>query len=192
MLNTIILKENEERVLPILWLGEESQLQYDIRLVGRGAKLELLMLLLGKDFDKLDINANIVHESPDTKSNIVVRGALSGHAFVNFDGLVRIEKGAKQTNAWLGAHILLLSKQARGRAVPGLEISENDIKAGHAATVGRVNDMELFYLMSRGISKKTAKSLIVGGFVSGMLNAFPEEIADKARKQLDNYISTSE
>ena len=136
----IILKENEERILPVLWIGEEVQMSYNIQLAGNGAKITLLALLLGKNLDKLDLKTNIYHQKPNTQSRIIVKGALSDSANINFDGLVKIEPGARGTNAWLAAHILLLSKQARGRAVPSLEILENDIKAGHAfVQIGRAH-----------------------------------------------------
>lgn len=183
----IIIKENEEKVVPVLWMGKETSLNYDIKLAGIGASVKMLVLLLGKETDKLELRININHQKRDTKSKVIVKGALNDSAFVNFDGLVKIEQSAKGTNAWLGAHILLLSKRARGRAVPSLEISENDIKAGHATTVGRVNDLELFYLMSRGLTEKDAKSLIVQGFLSSILKDFPHNMADKAKEQI-SYI----
>ncbi len=183
--NDIIIKENEERVLPILWLGNEKELLYDIHLAGNGASVKFLMLLLGGEMDRLDLKANIYHEQPNTRSQVIVRGALSDSAFVNFDGLVKIEPGAKGTNAWLAAHILLLSDKAKGRAVPSLEILENDIKAGHATTVGRVNDLELFYLMSRGLSAATSKRLIVQGFLQSMIAEFPEELSAVARREIE-------
>jgi Fe-S cluster assembly scaffold protein SufB len=181
----IVIKENEERILPILWMGEETQMSYDIVLAGNGAKITLLALLLGRNLNKLDLKTNIYHQKPNTQSRIIVKGALSDSANINFDGLVKIEPGAHGTNAWLAAHILLLSKQARGRAVPSLEILENDIKAGHATTVGRVNDLELFYLMSRGLSEKDSKSLIVQGFLNSMLEEFPTELANKVKREIE-------
>ena len=184
----IILKENEEKIVPVLWLGKETEIGYDIKLAGKGASITLLILLLGKETTKLDLKTNVYHQEPETTSRIIVKGALDGSAMVNYDGLVKIEPGAKGTNAWLAAHLLLLSNQARGRAVPSLEILENDIKAGHATTVGRVNDLEMFYLRSRGISEKTAKALIIQGFLNSMLEEFPNTIASKANKQLESYL----
>jgi Fe-S cluster assembly protein SufD len=187
-MNEIIIKANEEKVVPVLWLGEEDELSYDIKLAGKGASITLLILLLGDTTDKLSLRTNIYHQKPHTTSKIIVKGALDGSAMVNYEGLVKIEPGAVGTNAWLAAHLLLLSDKASGRAVPSLEILENDIKAGHATTVGRVNDLEMFYLRSRGIPEKAAKSLIIQGFLTSMLSEFPEKIAAKAAKELDAYV----
>ncbi len=189
MQNEITIKQNEQKTIPILWTGQETDLSYNIHLAGNGAKLTLIALLLGKKTDHAYIQTNIYHDSPNTQSRVIFKGALTDAANINFEGLVKIEPGAKGTNAWLAAHILLLSNLAKGRAVPSLEIAENDIKAGHATTVGKVNDLELFYLQSRGISKKAALSLIVHGFLSSILNEFPKDIASSARKQLDSFTS---
>jgi Fe-S cluster assembly protein SufD len=188
-MNQITLNANEEKVIPVLWMGDETELSYDIRLAGKGAHITLLILLLGKETDKLALRTNIYHQKPQTTSKIIVKGALDGSAMVNYDGLVKIEPGAVGTNAWLAAHLLLLSDKASGRAVPSLEILENDIKAGHATTVGRVNDLEMFYLRSRGVSEKAAKALIIQGFLNSMLVDFPKSIAKKASKGLDTYVA---
>jgi len=182
------IKKNQEILLPILWTGKETEISYSIYLAGRGAKITFLAFLLGKETQNLHLKAQVYHQYPDTKSEVIVRSALTDRAQVNFEGLVKIDHGAKGTNAWLAAHILLLSNRAKGQAIPSLEILENDIKAGHATTVGRVNDLELFYLMSRGLSKETAKQLLVEGFLQNMLEQFPKDIQKRARKALKNNI----
>src|SRR5258708_1467005 len=181
----IIIKENEHVFLPVLWIGEESQLSYDIILAEKGSKITLLGLLVGKDSHKIDLKTTIYHQNQDTQSEIIFKGALTDASSVNYQGLVKIEPGAKGTKAWLAAHLLLLSNKARGIAIPSLEILENDIKAGHATTVGRVNDLELFYLMSRGLPKQTAQLLIVEGFLQSILEKFPEELIEKAKLELE-------
>jgi Fe-S cluster assembly protein SufD len=183
----ITVKENEHLVFPVVWTGKESELSFDIKLSEPGASITFLALLLGKDEQSLDLFTNVEHASINTKSEVIVKSALTDFASVNFEGLVKINPGAKGTNAWLAAHILLLSNSSRGRAIPSLEILENDIKAGHATTVGRVNDMELFYLQSRGISEKEAKMLIISGFLQSIIDRFPQKEQDSARRKLLVY-----
>lgn len=178
----IIVKENEELILPALWTGKEKELVYNISLAGKGASIKFLGLLLGSEDQGLKLKITVVHQAENTKSEVIIKSALWDRSQVFFDGLIKIEKGAKGTNAWLAAHLLLLSQTSRGIAVPNLEILENDIKAGHAATVGRINDLELFYLMSRGISEEKAKQLIVEGFLQSIVDQFPKELAEKANK----------
>jgi len=183
----IVVKQNQHLVFPVFWIGKESELSFDIKLAEPGAKITFLALLFGKKEESLDLFANVEHASPNTKSEVIVKSALNDFASVNFEGLVKIPKGAKGTNAWLAAHILLLSKTSRGRAIPSLEIQENDIKAGHATTVGRVNDLELFYLMSRGIEEKSAKMLIINGFLQSIIDRFPNKEKKRAIKELKAY-----
>ena len=185
----IFVKENEELFLPILWTGEENQITYNVYLAEKGAKVILFGLLLGKEAQKIDIKTTIYHQDQNTQSEIVLKGAVTDTASINYEGLVKIEPGAKGTKAWLAAHLLLLSPKSKGRAIPSLEILENDIKAGHATTVGRVNDIELFYLMSRGLSKQTANGLIVEGFLQSLLEEFPENLKKKAREELSQLSS---
>ena len=177
----IIINENEEVFLPVLWTGEETQVMYNIILAGKGAKITLLGLLLGREANRVDVKTTILHQAQDTQSEVIIKGVLQDTSAVDYRGLVKIEHGAKGTKAWLAAHLLLLSNKARGTAIPSLEILENDIKAGHATTVGRVNDLELFYLMSRGLSKEKAMGLLVKGFLQSIMEKFPEELSQRAK-----------
>jgi Fe-S cluster assembly protein SufD len=178
----ISLKKDEVRIVPLLWTGKETELEYTVTLAEPGAKVVFLGLLLGKESDSLTLKVTVRHVAPNTASEVVIKSALNGSAKVNITGLVKIEPGAKGTNAWLAAHLMLLSDHAKGVAIPSLEILENDIKAGHATTVGRINDQELFYLMSRGLDTKTARALIVKGFLQEMVDRFPAAIGVRAQK----------
>lgn len=183
-MNSITVKKDEKRVVPMLWTGQETELSYTITLTQPGASVEFNGLLLGKESDNLALDVTVVHAAPQTSSNVVIKSALNDSAKADIKGLVRIEPGAKGTQTWLAAHLLLLSDKAKGLAIPSLEILENDVKAGHATTVGRLNDLELFYLMSRGLPQKAAKQLIVSGFLQEMIKAFPDELASQATKHL--------
>lgn len=186
----IIVKKNEELVLPVLWVGEETELGYHITLAGKGASVKFLGLLVGHETQGLKLKITVIHQAENTKSEVIIKSALCDTSQVFIDGLIKIEKGAKGTNAWLAAHLLLLSPKAKGIAVPNLEILENDIKAGHAATVGRINELELFYLMSRGIPEEQAKNLIVDGFFESMIAQFPKALQVKARASMNQELGS--
>src|SRR5437016_1181054 len=128
MQQEIIVKQNQELLLPVFWNGVENSISYTVYLSERGAKLRLLGLLLGCQEKAVNISVTVHHSAPQTESEVVLRGALSDNAKINFEGLVKIHPGAKGTKAWLAAHLLLLSDRAKGRAIPSLEILENDIK----------------------------------------------------------------
>jgi Fe-S cluster assembly protein SufD len=180
MKNIVNVTTGQKKVIPILWTGQEPQISFTILLSGKGAEIEMPIMLLGRESQTVFIEIEIYHQKPNTRSLLTVNGAMYDRSKVDFNGLVKIEKGAKGANAWLGAKLLLLSKQASGKAVPNLEIEENEVKAGHAATVGKVNELELFYLMSRGFSQETATDMIVNGFLKNMLEQFPKDLSDKA------------
>jgi Fe-S cluster assembly protein SufD len=175
----IILKQNQELFLPIIWKGAEETINLNVQLQGDGSSVRILGLLIGKKQDRVDIKISVAHVGQNTKSEIFFKGALEDESGVNFEGLVKINKNAKKTNAWLAVHLLLLSDKASGRAIPSLEILENDIKAGHATTVGKVNDLEMFYLQSRGLSKEKAKRLIVEGFLKSVMDQMPKELMNE-------------
>lgn len=180
----IIIKADENKFIPIFWDGLDKEIDYNIILSAPGATLSLLGLLIGRGDKEVNIKINVTHEAPNTKSEIILKGALQDESKVSFEGLVKIKKEAKGTNTWMATHLLILSDHARGRAIPSLEIEENDIKAGHAATVGRVNDLELFYMQSRGLSATQAKNLIVEGFLSSVIQKLPKNLQAKALKSL--------
>lgn len=184
MQKSIIVKKDQQLVLPLLWIGDESEMHYTIRLSGIGASVSVIGLLLGSEQQTLEMKLNVIHEAPQTKSNVSIKSALTDRARVNIDGMVTVKPGAKGTDAWLGGHLLLLSPKAHGRATPSLEILENDLKAGHAATVGRINDLEMFYLMSRGLSKTDARRLIVEGFLQETIDQFPSRLKKKAAEAI--------
>jgi len=137
----------------------------DVVLAGENASVEVVGLVIGKGSDEKVIETNIVHAAPNTKSNVNVRAVLRGRALFSFRGNVKIEKGAKGADAYLRSDALLFDDAKMGDDTPALEILEKDVKAGHAATVGKVDAQMLFYLMSRGISRKQAEEMLVEGFV---------------------------
>ncbi|MBD3273849.1 MAG: Fe-S cluster assembly protein SufD, partial [Candidatus Marinimicrobia bacterium] len=86
-----------------------------------------------------------------------------------FQGLIKIEKGAQQTDAELENKNMLLNEGARADSIPVLEILADDVKAGHGATVGRVDEDHLYYLMSRGLNRKQAERTIINGFFGSVI-----------------------
>ncbi|HCQ31067.1 TPA: hypothetical protein DIU27_01625 [Candidatus Collierbacteria bacterium] len=105
------------------------------------------------------------HRVPNTFGRIVIIGVAANGARVTVDGMVKIAKGATNTDSFLEMRILLLDKKSSAVAEPKLEIENNDVKASHAATVGKIDEDQLFYLTSRGIDEPSAKILIVEGFL---------------------------
>ena len=162
-MNKLTLKKNEKEIIPFELLEKGKRL--DVVLAGENASIEIIGLVLGKGSEEKSLEAYITHAAPNTKSNVNVRAVLRGKAKFDFRGNVKIEKGAKGADAYLRSDVLLFDDAKMGDDTPALEILEPDVKAGHAATIGKVDEQMLFYLMTRGLSRKQAEKLLVEGFI---------------------------
>lgn len=159
----IILKQDEKRVIRVLLEKDEERIDVDLK--GEGSSVEVVGLVLGKGIDQRSLEVYITHSAPKTKSNVNVRAVLKGKSKFDFRGNVKIENGAKGADAYLRSDALLFDDAKMGDDTPALEILEKVVKAGHAATVGKLDEGMLFYLMSRGLERKQAEKLLVEGFV---------------------------
>lgn len=180
----LTLKENQEKVLPLVWTKGSGEVRINAKLVGRGAKLNVVGAFLLANKDEVKVDINIDHIAPDTTSDTLIKSVLNDKAVGSFYGMIDIKKGAKNTNTFFREDALLLSDTAKAEAIPSLEIDENEVKAGHASTVGPVDPEMLFYLMSRGITQSEARKLIVKGYFSLIIDKFPE----KERNHLENFL----
>ena len=118
----------------------------------------------------LDYDTFQEHIAPSTESDFAFKGALRESARSVWRGMIRVEPDAQKTNAYQENRNLLLSDDAHADSIPGLEIMANDVRCTHGATLGKVNREELFYLMSRGLSRGEAERLIVRGFFQDVLD----------------------
>jgi len=142
----------------------------DVVLAGENSEIEVVGLLLAKGESQTAFEVYITHLGKNTKSKVNVRAVLRGRSTFAFRGNVKIEKGAKGADAYLRSDALLFDDAKMGDDTPALEILERDVKAGHAATIGKVDEIMLFYLMSRGMTKKAAEKMLIEGFVKPMMN----------------------
>ncbi len=179
------LKENQEEVLPLVWTSGSEEIVINATLSGRGARLNVIGALFLANSDQVKLNINIEHIGEDTFSDTLIKSVLTDQASGNFYGLVKIKKGAKNTNTYFREDALLLSKQARAEAIPSLEIDENEVKAGHASTVGPVDPEQIFYLMSRGVTQTDAKRMVVQGYFHSVSELLPT----KEQETLNTFLS---
>lgn len=147
-----------------------------VELVGRDSSAESQVLFFGEADQRHDMKLIHVHEGQGTVSRMVSKGAVQDSSYGSFWGMIQMEPGCDGADGYLEEHNLLLSDRSKIDAVPGLEIGHHDVKAGHAATMERVDDEKLFYLASRGIPADEALRLIVEGFFLDALQRmkFPE------------------
>ncbi|MDP3794673.1 MAG: SufD family Fe-S cluster assembly protein [bacterium] len=139
-----------------------------VELAGEGAAVELYGLVKASGTEEVTTKARIVHQAPRTKSTTVVRGVLEGKACNDFQGLIRVEAQAKGAEASLRYDALLLSPEAKAKALPSLEILTEDAKVYHAASITNLDEEKLFYLQSRGLNRREAEQVIVTGFVKAV------------------------
>lgn len=137
-----------------------------------GAASEVLGVVLGADDEKFSFNTIQEHAASDTKSDINFRVALKDKSSSVYQGIVRVAKVAQRTDAFQQNKNLLLDGTATADSIPKLEILADDVKCSHGATVGPVDREQIFYLMSRGVTRKVAEQLVVLGFFRQTLERF--------------------
>ena len=139
-------------------------------LAGPGATSRVTGAYFADGTQHLDYDTFQEHIAPSTTSDFAFKGALRDTARTVWRGMIRVEEGAQKTNAYQENRNLLLSKTAHADSIPGLEIMANDVRCTHGATLGQVDREQLFYLMTRGLSRAEAERLIVRGFFQDVLD----------------------
>jgi len=151
-----------------------------------GASSENVEVVFGNGSQRFDTVSNITHIGPNTTGHAISKGVVKDKSRSLFKGMIRIEKDAKNSRAYLAEHGMILSKDALADAIPGLEISTNEVKATHSDSVAQINEEEIFYLTSRGLSENDAKKLIIVGFFEPLVERIPvPEIAKRIRRIID-------
>jgi len=141
-----------------------------INLTQNGQEEEVLVIFIGKNKDVFNLNTTSHHKALHTQANTVVRGVLFDQSQANIDGVIKIDPGAQNTNAFLEQKILLVGDKSQAKATPQLEIEANEVKASHAATVSKLDEEQIFYLMSRGISREESIKELINGFFQPVID----------------------
>lgn len=152
---------------------------------GNGSSSDAKVISIGSGAQQMSLTTGAVHFGRSTESNMVTRAVMKEQATAIINGITKIEKGATKAGGFQTEKVLMLSPKARGDANPILLIDEDDVKAGHAASVGQVNPEQVYYLMSRGISKAEAERLIIYGFLAPVVSEIP---VDAVREQLQRLL----
>jgi Fe-S cluster assembly protein SufD len=149
----------------------------DAELLGTGAENELRTTFLGAGRQVHDFRTHQFHKAQRSRSTLLSKGAVADESRSVYTGLIEIEKGAKRTDARQTNHNLLLSPHAHADSVPNLDIRENDVMCAHASSVGPLDELQRWYLESRGVTRADAERLIIQGFFYEMLTTLPVELA---------------
>jgi len=149
--------------------SSRGKVRMETRLVGKGSSARVTGAYAGNGTQHLDFDTTQEHAAPHTTSDLAFRGVLEESATAVWRGMIRVDPGAQQTDAFQESRNLLLSKSAHADAIPGLEIEADDVRCTHAAAVAQIDAEQLHYLRSHGLAGDDAKRLIIEGFLEALV-----------------------
>ena len=159
---------------------------FDSDLYGKGSHADMKVVALSSGKQVQGIDTRVTNYGCNSIGNILQHGVILEKGTLTFNGIGHIIKGAKGADAQQESRVLMLSDQARSDANPILLIDENDVTAGHAASIGQVDPEDMYYLMSRGLDKATAERLVVRGFLGSVIVEIPvKEVRDEMIENID-------
>jgi Fe-S cluster assembly protein SufD len=171
-----------------------GKVRMETQLRGPGASAKVTGAYAGRARQHLDFDTTQEHAAPNTTSDLAFRGVLGGRSTAVWRGMIKVDVGAQQTDAFQESRNLLLSKRAHADAIPGLEIEANDVRCTHAAAIAQIDRDQLFYLMSRGLPREQATRLVIEGFLQSLVERFAEgplrdSVADALERRLDAVLA---
>jgi len=159
-------------------LGSKVTMKYpSCMLVGKGAHGEILSMAFSGKGQQHDTGGKVYHLAPDTSSKIISKSISKDGGRASYRGLLRVNKGNTNVKSNVVCDALLLDDHSRSDTYPYIEVDEQDVNIGHEASVSKVEEEQLFYLMSRGLSEEEATSMVVSGFIEPLVKELPMEYA---------------
>jgi len=159
-------------------LGSKLTMKYPaVYMMEPGARGEILSIAFANEGQHQDAGAKLVHAAPHTTGQIISKSISKNGGRSSYRGLVRVENGAKHSRCNVVCDALILDPKSRSDTYPYIEIMEQDVSVGHEASVSRIGEEQLFYLMSRGLSEAEASTMIVNGFIEPLVKELPMEYA---------------
>lgn len=159
-------------------LGSKVTMKYPaVYMMGPRAHGEILSIAFAGQGQTLDAGGKVVHGAPDTSSKIISKSISKNGGRASYRGLLKVAKGATGSKSTVVCDALLLDDHSRSDTYPYIEIDEQDVQVGHEASVSKVNEEQIFYLMSRGLNQEEAATMIVSGFIEPMVKELPMEYA---------------
>ena len=159
-------------------LGSQISMKYpSVFLRGRGARGDILSVAFAGAGQHQDVGGKAYHLAPDTSSQIISKSISKDGGRSSYRGLLKVIKGAKGVKANVRCDALILDSKSRSDTYPTMQIDEENVQVGHEASVSKIGEDQLFYLMSRGLSENDATSMIVNGFIEPIVKELPLEYA---------------
>jgi Fe-S cluster assembly protein SufD len=167
-----------------------GKVRMETELRGEGSSAKVTGAYAGRGRQHLDFHTTQEHAAPHTTSDLAFRGVLAARSSAVWRGMIKVDVGAQQTDAFQDCRNLLLSKRAHADAIPGLEIEANDVRCTHAAAIAQIDRDQIFYLMSRGLPRETATRLIIEGFLQSLVDRFGEgDLHDAVSQALETRLA---
>lgn len=165
------------RLKVVFVAAAEGEVDYDyhIELNGEGASAEVYGLMVAGAGCRAQVRTMMRHNAPRCHSNQTVRGVADGDGYGLFEGLVYVAPDAQQTEAYQTSRNVLLAPEARIQTQPQLEIYADDVKCSHGATVGQMNEEQIYYMRQRGLSESDARRLQLGGFMQEIIDKVEDD-----------------
>jgi Fe-S cluster assembly protein SufB len=159
-------------------IGSKLTMKYpSVVLAGPKASGEVLSVAYAGAGQHQDAGAKMIHMAPETTSTIVSKSISKDGGITTYRGLVHVDEGATKSKSFVRCDALILDDHSTSNTIPVMEIEEHDARIGHEATVSKVGEDQLFYLMSRGLSEQQAMGMIVNGFIEPVTRTLPMEYA---------------
>ncbi len=167
-------------------LGSKLTMKYpSVYLMEPGAHGEILSLAFAGDGQHQDAGGKVVHVAPHTSSAIVSKSVSRGSGRTSYRGLLKVHEGAEDSSSTVRCDALLLDEHSRSDTYPTMEVDEEQVTIGHEASVSKLGDDQLFYLMSRGITEEEASKMVVNGFVEPIVKELPMEYAIELNRLIE-------
>ena len=167
-------------------LGSKLTMKYpSVYMLGEGAHAEILSIAFAGTGQHQDAGGKVVHGAPHTSSIITSKSISKDGGRSSYRGLVKVANGAKGARSKVVCDALILDKASRSDTYPVMEIDESDVSIAHEASVSRIQEEQLFYLMSRGLSETEASTMIVNGFIEPLVKELPMEYAVEMNRLIE-------
>lgn len=172
-------------IIAIIEKGWEDTRKLNFKLKGENAEINFHAFIIGKNTEKFKFETHSIHISEKTKAKFQTYCTLFDQSETNYKGNIIVKAKAQMTDAYLAHHSLLLSNKAKTITIPCLEIEADNVKAGHAATVGKIDPELLYYLESRGINKEEGEKILIKSFMEKGIQKINDT---KTREQISKEI----
>jgi Fe-S cluster assembly protein SufD len=179
--------------VPIHLGGRLTKQTLDIVTAERGADMRHTGLYFTEGSEHLDLFTTDLHEQGDTTGDTVWKGALTGKSRASYEGLIQIDYGAQNSHTYLQTHSMLLSPEAKGDAIPSLIVKTDNVSASHGGTVGEIDEAQVFYMMTRGISRQDAVRTLIEGYFEEVVQRLDDESLERlVRERIAGKLTAAE